>query len=84
MQHFVRADICLRSAQEDKEIAMLILTRRPGESLVVDGHATVTVLGVKGRQVRIGITAPESVRVLRQEVSLRMQKEAAALESLVT
>lgn len=63
---------------------MLILTRRPGESLVVDGHATVTVLGATGRQVRIGITAHKSVRVFRKEVYLRMQKEAAAPQSVVT
>lgn len=59
---------------------MLILTRRTGEALVVDGKVTVTVLGVKGRQVRIGITAPESIRVDRQEVHLRKQKEAATLQ----
>jgi carbon storage regulator len=47
---------------------MLILTRRTGETLVIGEDVTVTVLGVKGNQVRIGITAPQSVPVHRQEI----------------
>ena len=47
---------------------MLILTRRVGETLMIGDSVTVTVLGVKGNQVRIGITAPRSVGVHREEV----------------
>jgi carbon storage regulator len=47
---------------------MLILTRKTGESLMVGNEITVTVMGVKGNQVRIGIDAPKDVEVHRQEV----------------
>ncbi|MGH8150641.1 MAG: carbon storage regulator CsrA [Steroidobacteraceae bacterium] len=47
---------------------MLILTRRPGERLCIGEHVVVTVLGVKGNQVRIGITAPRDIAVDRQEI----------------
>lgn len=53
---------------------MLILTRRVGEVLMVGDDITVTVLGVKGNQVRIGVNAPKSVPVHRQEIYERIQK----------
>ncbi|MEM8984689.1 MAG: carbon storage regulator CsrA [Pseudomonadota bacterium] len=56
---------------------MLILTRRIGESVVIDDDITVTVLGVKGNQVRLGIRAPRDVGVHRQEIFERIQREKA-------
>jgi carbon storage regulator len=52
---------------------MLILTRRVGESLMVGDEVTVTVLGVKGNQVRIGVDAPRDVAVHREEIYKRIQ-----------
>ena len=56
---------------------MLVLTRRIGETLVINDNVAVTVLGVKGSQVRIGITAPPEVSVNREEIHLRILKERA-------
>src|SRR3546814_8832375 len=53
---------------------MLILTRRVGETLMIGNSVTVTVLGVKGNQVRIGITAPKDVVVHRKEIYQRIQR----------
>ena len=54
---------------------MLILTRRVGETLMVGDDVPVTVLGVKGNQVRIGVNAPKDVSVHREEIYQRIQKE---------
>lgn len=54
---------------------MLILTRRVGETLMIGDHVTVTVLGVKGNQVRIGVNAPKDVAVHREEIYERIVKE---------
>ena len=56
---------------------MLILTRRIGEKLVIGDNVKVTVLGVKGNQIRIGIEAPHDVQVHREEIYERILKERA-------
>jgi carbon storage regulator len=57
---------------------MLILTRRMNETLVVGDDVTVTVLGIKGNQVRIGINAPRNVTVHRQEIYEKIKQEKLA------
>jgi len=57
---------------------MLILTRRAGETVMVRSDITITVLGVKGNQVRIGINAPKEVAVHREEIYERIQSEKNA------
>jgi carbon storage regulator len=54
---------------------MLILTRRVGETLMIGNDVTVTVLGVKGNQVRIGVNAPKDVAVHREEIFERIKRE---------
>ena len=55
--------------------SMLILTRRVGETLMIGDEVTVTVLGVKGNQVRIGVNAPRDVSVHREEIYDRIKRE---------
>ena len=54
---------------------MLILTRRAGESVMIGNDITITVLGVKGNQVRIGINAPKEIAGHREEIDERLQNE---------
>jgi carbon storage regulator len=54
---------------------MLILTRRVGETLMIGDEVTVTVLGVKGNQVRLGVNAPRTVAVHREEIYERIRRE---------
>ena len=54
---------------------MLILTRRVGETLMIGDEVTVTVLGVKGNQVRLGVNAPRDVAVHREEIYERIKRE---------
>jgi len=58
---------------------MLVLTRKVGEEIVIDGHIRVTVLAVQGGRVRIGVTAPPEVRIDREEVH-RQVREFAVVE----
>ena len=54
---------------------MLILTRRVGETLMVGDEVSITVLGVKGNQVRLGVNAPKTIAVHREEIYARIQQE---------
>ena len=67
-----------RVASAVKGGGMLILTRRVGETLMIGDQVTVTVLGVKGNQVRIGINAPKDLAVHREEIFQRIRREKEA------
>lgn len=54
---------------------MLVLTRKTGESITVGNEIKITVLEVKGKQVQLGITAPSSIRIYREEIFKRVQEE---------
>jgi carbon storage regulator len=60
---------------------MLILTRRVGETLIIGDDVVITVLGIKGNQVRIGINAPKNVSVHREEIYQRIKQEKIGDES---
>lgn len=60
---------------------MLILTRRIGEKMMVGDEVTVTVLGVKGNQVRLGVNAPKEVAVHREEIFDRIQREKSGKDA---
>jgi carbon storage regulator len=64
-----------RRREKQEETLMLILTRRTGETVMIGNEVTLTVLGVKGNQVRIGINAPKSVPVHREEIYERIKRE---------
>ena len=57
---------------------MLILTRQPAETLMIGDEITVTVLGIKGNQVRLGVNAPKEVPVYREEIYEKIKKEQKA------
>jgi carbon storage regulator len=59
---------------------MLILTRRVGETLIIGDDVSVTVLGVKGNQVRLGVNAPKDISVHREEIYQRIQEEKEGQE----
>ena len=61
---------------------MLVLTRRTGEKIIIGDNVTVSVLCVKGHQVRIGIEAPRDVKVNREEIHQRCLKEKTALRGI--
>lgn len=61
---------------------MLILTRRIGETININDDIEVTVLGIRGNQVRIGVKAPENVSINREEIYKRIQKEKASGQGL--
>jgi carbon storage regulator len=61
---------------------MLILTRRIGEKIIIGDNVTVSVLGVKGRQARVGIEAPRDVKVNREEIHQRILKKRTALRGI--
>ncbi len=60
---------------------MLILTRKSGEKLMVGDEVEITVLGVKGNQVRVGVSAPKDIAVHREEVYIRIKNEKALEQS---
>jgi carbon storage regulator len=63
---------------------MLILSRRVGETLIIGDDVSITILGLKGNQVRIGINAPKNVAVHREEIYERIERELSGSESRTT
>jgi carbon storage regulator len=63
---------------------MLVLSRRPGEEIVIDGHIRVTLVEIRGGQVRLGITAPKSVSVMRRELCDHHSPPVAVRQCLET
>lgn len=63
---------------------MLILTRRVGETIMIGNDISVTVLGVKGNQVRVGVNAPKEVAVHREEIAVRIANEERAATARAT
>ena len=61
--------------EKSRSIVMLILTRRVGETIIIDDEIEVTVLAVKGNQVRLGIKAPDHIAVHREEIYQRLMGE---------
>jgi carbon storage regulator len=59
---------------------MLILTRRPGETIIIDDNIKISVLGTEGRQVRLGIDAPIEISVHREEIYNKIQAEKSMLD----
>lgn len=57
---------------------MLILTRKPGEAIVINDNIRVIVLGMKGNQIRLGVEAPTDVPVHREDIQERIKAESAA------
>ncbi len=60
---------------------MLILTRKIGESLIISDNITITILGVKGTQVRIGVNAPKEVSVHREEIYKKLKTEKSEINN---
>ena len=63
---------------------MLVLTRKVGSSIVIDGKIKIQVVQVKGRQVRLGIEAPKETKVHREEIQRSLNKEAGDIKPSVT
>jgi carbon storage regulator len=61
--------------QQEKGQVMLVLTRKTGQSIVIDGGIEITVLEVRGEQVRLGLAAPREIRVNRKELLLKQMAE---------
>src|SRR5208337_2663133 len=72
---FLTSQLPVTHAKEARSPNMLILTRRVGETVMIGNEVTVTVLGVKGNQVRIGVNAPKDVAVHREEIYERIKRE---------
>ena len=68
------------AARPRRSLAMLILTRRVGETVVIGDDITVTVLGINGSQVRVGVNAPKEVAVHREEIYERIKREQLTRE----
>jgi carbon storage regulator len=72
-----RVEVVLYTCNQGRGVKMLILTRRIGEKLIVGGNVTVTVLSIKGNQIRLGIDAPREIKVHREEIYQKIQAEQA-------